>query len=142
MSEQPAIQLIANLVVHDGAGNVMLTRYDASAEGADKDDDIRWWMPAHELEPYQHPDEAATLALADFPGVSTQSVVMSRVQSFRGRRGWHISFDFEVVAEGTPDADGLPAAWFPATDLPATKHGNWEHETIHAVLAGGGLRHS
>ena len=134
MSEQPAIQLIANVVVHDGDNNVLLTRYDASAEGPDDDDAVRWWLPAHELVAYEHPDEAAAIALTDFTGLTVQSIELSRVQSFRGRRGWHISFDFDALVAGQPDSGGLPTAWFAASELPVTKHGNWEHDTIHAVL--------
>ncbi len=134
-ADQPAIQLIANLVVQSADGRVLLARYDPAGETEDNDADIRWWLPAGELEPYQHPDAAATKALDDIGGLAVDRVELARVQSFRGRRGWHVSFDYSVTASGTPTSEAIPAAWFPADDLPPTMHGNWEADTIAAVRA-------
>lgn len=134
-SDQPAIQLIANLVVQSADGQVLLARYDPAGETEDNDANVRWWLPAGELEPYQHPDAAAAKALDDIGGLSVASVDLARVQSFRGRRGWHISFDYAVAADGVPTSGVVPAAWFPADDLPPTMHGNWEADTIAAVGA-------
>lgn len=134
MSNRPAIQLIANLVAHDDHGRVLLARYDPTGEIDDTDAEARWWLPAHELDDYQHPDAAARIALDEIEGVDARSLRLSRVQSFRGRRGWHISFDYSVVAIGDPTGGAVPARFFDRTDLPATMHGNWERETIDAVL--------
>ena len=49
--KQPDVQLIANLVVRDEDGRVLLVRYDP--------DDERWWLPGRDVAPYKHPDEAA-----------------------------------------------------------------------------------
>ena len=38
LPKPPEIQLIANAVITDGRGRVLLTRYDA-------DDAERWWLP-------------------------------------------------------------------------------------------------
>lgn len=135
MSGRPAIQLIANLVVHDDHGRVLLARYDPAGESAEADADARWWLPAHELEDYQHPDDAARIALDEIAGVVPTSIALARVQSFRGRRGWHVSFDYAVAATGDPGSGGVMAQWFDRGDLPATMHGNWERDTIDAVLA-------
>lgn len=132
-TEQPAIQLIANLVVEGEPGRVLLARYNAEAETDETDADRRWWLPAHELEPYQHPDDAARIALDEIGGLTIESTELARVQSFRGRRGWHVSFDYHVKATGEPTSSRVPAAWHPDDDLPATMHGNWERDTIRAV---------
>lgn len=137
-TEQPPIQLIANLVVEGPPGQVLLARYNPGGEIDEPDVDLRWWLPAHELEPYQHPDEAARIALDEIGGLTVDSSTLSRVQSFRGRRGWHISFDFHVTASGEPSSLHVPAAWHQADDLPATMHGNWERDTILAVRSANG----
>lgn len=135
MPTPPAVQAIANLVVEDGADRILLARYDPSVESDEPDADARWWLPAHELEPYEHPDEAARTALDQIGGLAVESIELARIQSFRGRRGWHLSFDYRVRAAGEP-AGPTVAAWHPAADLPPTMHGNWERETIDAVRAG------
>lgn len=124
--------------MRDPDGQVLLARYDAAEEaeaGGQDPGDIKWWLPAHELEPYQHPDEAADLALAAIGGLDATVVGLQQVQSFRGRRGWHISFDYLVEASGQPSGDGVPAAWHTSDDLPPTMHGNWERDTIDGVIA-------
>ncbi len=77
---QPAIQLIANLVVTRPGGEVLFVRYDP--------DDERWWLPGEDLEPYEHPDERARRILAGFAGLEVRSVQMRDIESFRGRRGF------------------------------------------------------
>lgn len=134
-NEQPAVQLIANLVVEGEPGHILLARYNPVGETDDSEANTRWWLPAHELEPYQHPDDAAKIALDEIGGLTVTSSKPARVQSFRGRRGWHISFDYYVTASGQPAAGKVPAAWFPVDDLPATMHGNWETDTIDAARA-------
>ncbi len=133
----PAIQLIANLVVERSDGAVLLARYDSAGELDDDDADVRWWLPAHELEPYQHPDEAAHRALDEIGGLTIESIDLARIQSFRGRRGWHLSFDYHVRADGEPGGDAVPADWHDATNLPPTMHGSWERDTIEAVRQSG-----
>lgn len=133
-TDQPAVQLIANLVVQGPDGAVLLARYNPAGE-TDEDADHRWWLPAHELEPYQHPDEAAQIALNEIGGLDIEGIELARVQSFRGRRGWHVSFDYRVGATGTPSGDAVPTGWFALDDLPHTMHGNWERDTIEAVLS-------
>lgn len=136
--DQPAVQHIVNLVVRHTDGRVLLARYDAAGEQEGQTvepADIKWWLPAHELEPYQHPDEAVELALAAIGGLESEIQGLERVQSFRGRRGWHISFDYLVLASGQPANRGVPAAWHDLDDLPPTTHGNWERDTIDGVLA-------
>ncbi len=133
-SQPPPIQLIANLVVAGEPGRVLLARYGPDRESDERDADRRWWLPAHELEPYQHPDDAARIALDEIGGLDVGSCALARVQSFRGRRGWHVSFDYRVEATGDPTSAEVPAAWHPIDDLPPTMHGNWERDTIETVL--------
>lgn len=130
----PSIQLIANLVVTDSEGRVLLTRYDPEPETDVADAAVRWWLPGRELTPYQHPDQAAAEALAEIVGITVEDMALARVQSFRGRRGWHVSFDYRVSAHGVPDAPGAAAAWHSREALPRTMHGPWERETIAAVI--------
>jgi len=122
--EGPAIQLIANLVITAGDGSVLLVRYDPA--------DDRWWLPGGDLRPYEHPDEAARRVLATLEGLGVGEMRMQEVESFRGRRGWHVVFHYRVRADGTP-AGAVPAQWFPASDLPRTMHGAWERAVVERV---------
>ena len=126
--QQPEIQLIANLVVRRPDGRVLLVRYRA--------DDERWWLPGEDLEPYEHPDDRARAILDGFPGLEVGSMAMEEVESFRGRRGWHVTFNYRVEADGDPEA-GFPAEWFSPDDLPRTVHGRWERERVSKALAAG-----
>jgi len=125
MSErQPEIQLIANLVVQRPDGRVLFVRYHA--------DDERWWLPGEDLEPYEHPDDRARETLQRI-GVTPTSLSLSHVESFRGRRGWHVVFHYHAEAGG--DADGEHVAeWFSPDEVPRTVHGRWEHEAVRRVL--------
>lgn len=134
MTGKPEIQLIANIVVDDGQGHVLLAAYDPPGEV--DGDDVRWFLPAGELDPYDHPDEVARAALDDVAGLSVHSIELAGVQSFRGRRGWHISFDYRARASGEPGARGaVSAKWFDRDALPRTAHGAWERATVERVLA-------
>jgi DNA-binding PadR family transcriptional regulator/ADP-ribose pyrophosphatase YjhB (NUDIX family) len=114
---QPAIQLIANLVVTRADGQVLFVRYDA--------EDERWWLPGEDLNPYEHPDEAAQRVLGAFPGLRINKMEMREIQSFRGRRGWHVMFHYRVDAAGDVESR-FPTRWFPLNGLPRTVHGHWE----------------
>lgn len=129
----PAIQLIANLVVQRDDSHVLLAQYNPGGETDEPDAEVRWWLPAHELDPYQHPDAAAQQAIDEIGGLEVLDITLHRIQSFRGRRGWHLSFDYRVLASGQPSESHVPAAWFDPDDLPPTMHGNWERDTIAAV---------
>jgi ADP-ribose pyrophosphatase YjhB (NUDIX family) len=124
--QQPEIQLISNLVVVRPDGRVLFVRYHA--------DDERWWLPGEDLEPYEHPDERAQAILAGFPGLSVSSMTMEEIESFRGRRGWHLIFTYRVEADGEPET-GFPAEWFPPDELPRTMHGRWERDRVSRALA-------
>ena len=119
------IQIIANLVVRNGKGEVLFVRYDPESE--------KWWLPGGDVEPFTHPDEARDKALQDFPGLEVGACCLSFVESFRGRRGWHLVFHYEVGAEGAPGG-ALDAAWFQPQDPPRTTHGQWEKSVIARVL--------
>lgn len=119
---RPDIQLIANLVITNDRGEVLLTRY--------QEDDERWWLPGSELEPYEHPDQACARALADL-GINA-SPHLHHVESFRGRRGWHVMFNYGCNAT----AAGNNGQWHSTGALPATTHGQWERSVIDAVLQG------
>jgi ADP-ribose pyrophosphatase YjhB (NUDIX family) len=132
----PSIQLIANLVVVRDDGHVLLARYDPGGESDDPDAPVRWWLPGQQLEPYEHPDDVARSAIAGIGGVTAHEIELVGVQSFRGRRGWHVSFDYRVTASGEPTDEGVPALWCDPDRLPRTMHGGWERSTIHRVLGG------
>lgn len=122
----PAMQLIANAVITDGRGRVLLTRH-----GEDGDD--TWWLPGAELRPYEHPDEAVARALDGLAG-TVKRRALHHVESFRGRRGWHVMFNY-LVTIGARSA-GDDGQWFAADALPRFAHGRWESGVIVKALAG------
>ena len=120
-AKSPEIQPIANVVVTRDDGQVLFVKYQP--------DDERWWLPGEDLEPYEHPDAAAARVLGALPGLRFEGLEMREVESFRGRRGWHIMFDY--VARGSGESAGSPAfAWFPPDALPRTMHGQWEVQRV------------
>ena len=121
----PDIQLIANAVITDGKGRVLLTRYD--------EDEDRWWLPGTDLKPYEHPDDALRRAL-DGLLAAPKGSTLHHVESFRGRRGWHVMFNHRVKA--TARSATAQGQWFAADALPRMAHGRWEHGVIAKVLAG------
>jgi ADP-ribose pyrophosphatase YjhB (NUDIX family) len=123
----PDIQLISNLVVTAPDGRVLLVRYD--------EDDERWWLPGGDLEPYEHPDEAADRVLAGLPGLAPKERVLAFVESFRGRRGWHVVFHYRVSTTGEPQGD-VAFAWHAADALPPTAHRPWEQNAVARALRG------
>lgn len=121
---RPDIQLICNVVVHDG-GDVLLTRYD---------DAERWWLPGSDLEPYEHPDAACARILR---GLEVHGLAprLHHVESFRGRRGWHVMFNYDATLAGERSPATGDGRWFGAQALPRTAHGDWERGVIARVLA-------
>src|SRR5688572_22171334 len=126
VNQAPDMQLFCNLMVRRDDGRVLLVKPDAGDE--------RWWLPWADLEPYEHPDDAARDALKKMTGLAVSRVALAQVQSFRGRRGWHVTFDYLVEASGEPMSDQNPT-WFPENDLPRTNHGEWEKNVIRDVIA-------
>ena len=124
--ESPDIQLFCNLVIRRADGRVMLVKPDAADE--------RWWLPWADLEPYQHPDDAVRVALTKL-GLAGARVRFAQIQSFRGRRGWHVTFDYLVEASGDAPGSGETAGWFAENELPRTVHGEWEKQVVRDVVA-------
>ena len=121
----PDIQLIANAVITDGRGAVLLTRYD-------EEDAERWWLPGTDLKPYEHPDDALRRVFDGLLKAPKRSA-LHHVESFRGRRGWHVMFNHRVLASsGAATGQGQ---WFAADALPRMAHGAWEQSVIAKVLA-------
>lgn len=120
---KPEIQLTANVVIVNDKNEVLLTRYDP--------DDERWWIPGASLETYEHPDAAAGRALLDVGQSDKLPATMKHVESFRGRRGWHVMFNY-IVRTGSSDSNvnDDESKWFPLTALPAMTHGEWEKSVI------------
>lgn len=136
MTEQPAIQLISNLVVRNDDGDVLLVQYDPADESSARDSARRWWLPGAELEPFDHPDDVARSALEEIDGLEIASIRLSGVDSFRGRRGWHVSFEYDVRANGRVTTGAqVPAEWYRPDALPRTVHGRWERSVIDRVVA-------
>jgi ADP-ribose pyrophosphatase YjhB (NUDIX family) len=125
--EQPEVQVIANLVVLRVDGRVLLVRHDP--------DDERWWLPGEDLRPYQHPDGRAREVLEELGGLTCRDLSMVFVESFRGRRGWHVVFHYRADVEGDPSGDVVETGWFEPDDLPRTMHGGWERAAVRRVCA-------
>lgn len=123
-SKSPDIQLIANAVITNGRGRVLLTRYD-------EDDDERWWLPGTDLKPYEHPDAALQRALDGLVS-AIKSSALHHIESFRGRRGWHVMFNHLVKASAS--AATAEGRWFAVDALPRMAHGPWEQGVIARAL--------
>ena len=119
------IQVIANLVVRNGDGAVLFVRYDPENE--------KWWLPGGDVAPFTHPDETRDEALRDFATLDVRERRLSFVESFRGRRGWHLVFHYDVRAEGEPGG-ARKAAWFRSDGLLRSAHGQWEKDVVARVL--------
>lgn len=125
----PEIQLIANCVVTRPNGDLLFVRYDKTDE--------RWWLPGADLRPFEQPEEAARRALAELRGLRAKGMELRFVESFRGRRGWHVVFHYRVRAAGRLGKGKTPAAWFPRAKTPPTVHRPWEANSIARALARG-----
>ena len=123
--ERVDIQIIANLVVRNGHGQVLFVRYDPDNE--------KWWLPGSDVEPYAHPDDTANQVLRQFEDLEINACRLGFVDSFRGRRGWHLVFNYDARAEGKPGGPD-EAQWFAPDEMPRTVHGGWEKEVVSRVL--------
>ena len=117
-------QIIANLVVRNPEDDVLFVRYDPDNE--------KWWLPGGDVPPFTHPDDTAREIAAAFDGLEVRMCRFSQVESFRGRRGWHLVFHYDVRAGGNPGGHH-EAAWFPSDALPRTVHGGWEKQVVTRV---------
>ena len=125
MSENTVdIQIIANLVVRNEHGQVLFVRYDPENE--------KWWLPGSDVEPYAHPDETAAQVLQQFVGIEVSACELCYVDSFRGRRGWHVVFNYDAWADGKPGGPD-EARWFTPGEMPRTVHGSWEKQVVSRV---------
>ncbi len=121
---RPEVQLIVNLVVYDPGRRVLLVQHEAQ----------RWSLPGWELEPYEHPDDAARQLLVDFLGLPEAPTRLVFVDSFRGRRGWHVTFNYGTATDAEPLCQ-RPSQWFAPDSFPRTVHGRWERDVAARVLA-------
>ena len=128
MNEQhPEVQVISNVVAVRDDDTILFLRYDP--------DEGRWWLPGADVRPYQHPDERAREVLAELGGgLTCRDLRMAFVESFRGRRGWHVVFHYRADVEGEPTEGCVEATWAPLTDVPRTVHGPWERNAVARVL--------
>jgi ADP-ribose pyrophosphatase YjhB (NUDIX family) len=130
----PAMQLIANVVIFTRSKQLLLTRYD--------DTDDRFWLPGAELNAYEHPDDAARRALHSLKLATPANAAeqpqpeLKQIESFRGRRGWHMMFNYAHLHEeiGEAFAPDEASQWFAIDALPKTVHGDWEKSVIRAIL--------
>ncbi len=118
------LQLTANVIIVSTRDQVLLTRYD--------DEDERMWIPGALLNEYEHPDAAAARAVVDVGATTNTAATLHHIESFRGRRGWHVMFNYVVRLD--MDVTAKDAAWFDAKQLPPTAHGEWERGVIAKVL--------
>lgn len=125
--ETVATQVIANLVVTDRASRVLFVRHDP--------DSGKWWLPGRDVEPYTHPDDTARAVLADLAGLETCVPEFDHVESFRGRRGWHLVFHYRAGIKGTLIGDAH-SQWCSTDDLPVTAHGGWEKAVVEKLTGG------
>ena len=119
-------QVIANLVVRNREGAVLFVRTDPDSE--------KWWLPGQDVVPFTHPDAAAAEVAASLDGLEVRSCRLSHVDSFRGRRGWHLVFHYDLRADGDPTGRH-EACWFDEASYPRTMHGGWEKQVIGRVSA-------
>jgi ADP-ribose pyrophosphatase YjhB (NUDIX family) len=124
-SQKADIQLTSNVVIAAPSGRVLLTRYEQ--------DDDRLWIPGASLEEYEHPDVAAKRAVASMLVVPDASATLSHIESFRGRRGWHVMFNYLVNVDTECKSD--EGQWFDAMNLPPMAHGEWEKSVIAKALS-------
>ena len=117
-------QVISNLVVRNRDGAVLFVRYAPENE--------KWWLPGGDVEPFTHPDDTATRVLEDIGGIEAADCRLSYVESFRGRRGWHLVFNYDVHVAGEPTGPHQ-AQWFQTDRMPRTVHGNWEKGVVAQV---------
>lgn len=116
------IQVVVNLIVVNGDSQVLYLKRDPKLE--------KWWLPGEDVEPFTHPDAQATKIAASI-GLTHDPIQYRRLQSFRGRRGWHLMFDYLVEANGSVSE---PYRWFDIGSPPTSMHGEWERSVVHAVL--------
>lgn len=64
---------------------------------------------------------------------SAPRTLLHHVESFRGRRGWHVMFNHLVKANAKAATE--QGRWFVAEALPRLAHGRWEQGVIAKVLA-------
>jgi hypothetical protein len=123
----PEIQLVCNVVIRREDGKILLAQYGGK-------DDPRWWLPYYELVPYEHPDLAVSKVLENFGGMTSKKSAFKEVESFRGRSGWHVMFNYLTDVSGKPNGE-INCEWFSPDELPQTPHGKWEKDLIQRALA-------
>jgi ADP-ribose pyrophosphatase YjhB (NUDIX family) len=123
-TQKVGIQLTANVIIISADRKVLLTRYD--------EDDERMWIPDASLNEYEHPDAAANRAVADVGVMTNATLTLNHIESFRGRRGWHVMFNYLVRIDATTESKN--AIWYDAMNLPQTAHGEWEKGVIVKAL--------
>jgi ADP-ribose pyrophosphatase YjhB (NUDIX family) len=122
---RPEIQLIVNLALVDPDRRVLLV--------GGRDEAERWSLPGWELEPYEHPDDGARQLLVDFLGLPEARATLVYVDSFRGRRGWHVTFNYRTEVTAEPHCE-RPIGWFALEAFPRTVHGRWERDVAARLL--------
>ncbi len=113
-------QVIANLVTINDKGQVLLTQLD---------DSEKWWLPGEDVEPFTHPDDTVAKIAAKLTGEALKPN-FDHLESFRGRRGWHLMFNYVLLAGAARNEDG---DWHDVDALPKTAHGNWEKQVIRQI---------
>ncbi len=127
MPATPPVHVMVNLVIDRGDDSLLLVKPDPANSA--------WTLPGGAVEPFQHPDDAAEDLLVGL-GIGDAEMSIANVQSFQSAEGWHLTFDYIVFVDEDPTlaADAATASWFHPDDLPKTIHGDWERDTIYAVV--------
>jgi ADP-ribose pyrophosphatase YjhB (NUDIX family) len=128
--DHPDVQVIANLIVRREDGRVLLLH------GPEED---KWWLPGGDLEAYETPAEAVRRIIGKIGRLSWTAARLRGVDSFRGRRGWHVMFHYLVEATDLQPAPEYVCDWFSPDSLPRTMHGTWEPNQVKQTLAGGNV---
>lgn len=123
-ANEPQIDLICNVVIRREDGKVLLTRYESDSQ--------QWWLPGRDLIPYEHPNDVAPKVLEEVGGFTATNILFKEIESFRGRSGWHVMFNYLAEVSGEP-ASG-DCQWFAPDDLPQTAHGSWERGVVERAV--------
>jgi len=81
----------------------------------------RWWLPGEDMQAYETPAEAVRRIIGKLGSLTWTEARLRGVDSFRGRRGWHVMFHYLVEATTLEPTSRYVCEWFPPTSLPCSE---------------------